>query len=157
MNIKYSLWYSNTWDTRRIKKCWTQSSWRFSVQNSTKLWWNFRCFRLEICSQKRTGFSLNTGIYEVIDLNNTLKYILPDNVRVSVTLDDVTSKSNSKIFESLKFTDKSFFYTPLGFTHSHQGPLNDIEGFYRRLPGSYKGERPINITGIDEVHLKCDC
>ena len=25
------------------------------------------------------------------------------------------------------------------------------------IAGSYKGDRPINITGIDKVHLKCDC
>ena len=25
------------------------------------------------------------------------------------------------------------------------------------IAGSYKGEKPINITGIDKVHLKCDC
>ena len=29
---------------------------------------------------KRTGYSLNPGIYEVVDLNITLKHILPDNV-----------------------------------------------------------------------------
>ena len=36
-------------------------------------------------------------------------------------------------------------------------PLNVIEGFYQRLPGSYKTDRPINITGIDKIHLKADC
>ena len=25
------------------------------------------------------------------------------------------------------------------------------------IAGLYKSERPINITGIDKVHLKCDC
>ena len=25
------------------------------------------------------------------------------------------------------------------------------------IAGSYKGNRPINISGIDEIHLKCDC
>ena len=25
------------------------------------------------------------------------------------------------------------------------------------IAGSYKGDRPINITGIDKIHLKCDC
>ena len=25
------------------------------------------------------------------------------------------------------------------------------------IAGSYKRERPINITGVDKVHLKCDC
>ena len=29
---------------------------------------------LKFVSTKRTGFSLNPGIYEVVDLNNTLKY-----------------------------------------------------------------------------------
>ena len=38
---------------------------------------------------KRTGYSLNPSIYEVVDSNKTLKYILPDNVKISVTIDDV--------------------------------------------------------------------
>ena len=25
------------------------------------------------------------------------------------------------------------------------------------IAGSYKGDRPINNTGIDKIHLKCDC
>ena len=25
------------------------------------------------------------------------------------------------------------------------------------IAGSYKGHRPINITGINKIHLKCDC
>ena len=25
------------------------------------------------------------------------------------------------------------------------------------IAGSYKNDKPINITGIDKVHLKCDC
>ena len=112
---------------------------------------------LEYVSTKRIGFSLNPGIYEVIDLNNTLKYILPDNVKVPITIDDIRLKSNLKINQTLIFTNKPFFYTILGFTQSHQGPLNDIEGFYQILPGSYQSNKPISITGIDKDHLKCDC
>ena len=112
---------------------------------------------LEYIPTKRIGYSLNPGIYEVIDLNNTLKYILPDNVKVTITIDDIRLKSNLKINQTLIFTNKSFFYTILGFTQSHQGPLNDIEGFYQILPGSYQSNKPINITGIDKIHLKCDC
>ena len=93
----------------------------------------------------------------MIDLNNTLKYLLPDTVKVNITIDDIRLKSNLKINQTLKFTNKSFFYTILGFTQSHQGPLNDIEGFYQILPGSYKSDKPINIAGIDKIHLKCDC
>ena len=106
---------------------------------------------------KRTGYSLNPGIYEVVDLNNTLKYILPDNVKVNVTIDDVRLKTNLKTNQTSIFTEKSFCYTIFGFTRSHSYPLDDINGFYQLIAGSYKGNRPINITGIDKVNLKCDC
>ena len=106
---------------------------------------------------KRTGYSLYPGIYEVIDLNNTLKYILPDNVKVNVTLDDSRLKANLKTNQTLNFTEKSFFYTILGFTRSRSYPLDDIDGFYQLIAGSYKSDKPINITGIDKIHLKCDC
>ena len=58
---------------------------------------------------KWTGYSLNPGILEAVDLNNTLKYILPDNVKVSVTIDDVRLKSNLKINQTLIFTKNPFF------------------------------------------------
>ena len=93
----------------------------------------------------------------MVDLNNTLKYILPDNVKVSITFDDVRLKSKLKFNQTLIFTEKSFFYTHLGFTRSRSYPLDDKEGFYQLIGGSYIGDRPINITGIDKIHLKCDC
>ena len=64
---------------------------------------------LKYIPTKRTGYSLNPGIYEVVDLNNTLKYILPDNVKVNITIDDIRLKSNLKINQTLIFTEKSFF------------------------------------------------
>ena len=112
---------------------------------------------LKYIPTKRTGYGLNPGIHEVVDLNNTLKYILPDNVKVNVTIDDVGLKSNLKINQTLFFTEKSFFYTILGFTRSHFHPLDDIGGFYQLVAGSYKSDRLINITGIDKIQLKCDC
>ena len=87
-------------------------------------------------------------------MNNILKHILPDNVKISITIDDIRLKSNLKIDQTLIFTNKSFSYTILGFTQSHQGPLNDIEGFYQILAGSYKSNIPINITGIDKNSFK---
>ena len=112
---------------------------------------------LKYIPTKRTGYSLNPGIYEVIDLNNTLKYILPDNVKVSVTIDDIRLKSNLKTNQTLIFTEKSFFYTILGFTRTRSYPFDDIDGFYQLIAGSHQGDKPINIMGIDKVHLKCDC
>ena len=112
---------------------------------------------LKYIPTKRTGYSLDSGIFEVDDLNNMLKYILPDNVKVSVTIDDIRLKSNLKTNQTLIFTGKSFFYTILGFTQSRSYPLDDIDGFYQIIAGSYKSDKPINITGIDKIHLKCDC
>ena len=112
---------------------------------------------LEYIPTKRTGFSLNPGIYEVIDLNNTLKYILPDNVEVNVTIDDIRLKANLKTNQTLFFTEKSFFYTILGYTRSLSYPLDDIDGFYQLIAGSYESDKPINFTGIETIHLKCDC
>ena len=112
---------------------------------------------LKYIPTKRTGYSLNPGFYEVIDLNNVLKYNLPDNVKVSVTIDDIRLKSNLKINQTLIFTEKSFFDTILGFTQSRSYPLDDMDGFYQLIAGSYQSDIPINITGIDKVLLKCDC
>ena len=106
---------------------------------------------------ERTGYSFNPSIYEVVDLNNTLNHFLPDKVKVNITIDDIRIKSNLKINQTLKFTEKSFFYTILGFTQSRSYPLDDIDGFYQLIAGSYKSDRPFNITGIDKIHLKADC
>ena len=93
----------------------------------------------------------------MVDLNNTLKYNLYDNVKVNVTIDDVRLKSNLKINQFLIFTEKSLFYTILGFTRSRSYPLNDLDGFYQLIAGLYKSNRSVNITGFDKVHLKADC
>ena len=102
------------------------------------------------------GYSIEANVYNVVELNNTLKIILPDNVKISVTIDEKKYKSNLKINQTLIFTNKSFFYTILGFTQSHSYPLDDIDGFYQLIPASYKSYKPINITGIDKVHHKCN-
>ena len=106
---------------------------------------------------KRTGYSPDPGIYEVVDLNYTLKDMLPNNVEVNITIEDIRLKSNIKTNQILIFTEKSFFYTILGFTRSRSYPLDDIDGFYQLIAGSYKSDKPINITGFDKIHLKCDC
>ena len=103
------------------------------------------------------GYTLVPGIYEVTDINMMLKYLHPKEVKVNITIDDVRLKSNLTTNKTIRFTKKSFFYVILGFTQSHSGELGDIEGFVQLIPGSYISDRPINISGIDKIHLKCDC
>ena len=64
---------------------------------------------LKYIPTKRTDFCLNPNIYEVVDSNNTLKHILSDTVKVTVTIDDVRLKSNLKINQTLMITKKSLF------------------------------------------------
>ena len=78
-------------------------------------------------------------------------------MKVNITIDDIRLKSNLKTNQPLIFTEKSLLYTILGFTRSRFYPLDDIDGFYQLIAGSYKSDMPINITGIDKIHLKCDC
>ena len=62
--------------------------------------------------------------------------------------------SNLKINQTLISSEKCFFYTILCITQSQFYPLDNIDGFYQLIAGSYKSNRPINITGIVKVHLK---
>ena len=71
---------------------------------------------LKYIPTKRIGYSLKHNIYQISDINKTLKYILPDNVKILVTIDEKILKSNLKINQTIIFTDKGFFYTILGFT-----------------------------------------
>ena len=77
-------------------------------------------------------------------------------MKLSVTIDNSRLNSILKINETLIFTEKSFFFTILSFIQSHSYPLDDIEGFYQLIAGSYKNDRPINMTGFDKVHLKAN-
>ena len=112
---------------------------------------------LKFFPTKRMGYSLKPDIYQISYINNTLKNVLPDNVVISVSINEKIYESNLKINQTLIFTNKSFFYTILGFTQSHSNPLDDIDGFSQLIAGSYKSDKPINITRIDKVHLNCDC
>ena len=47
---------------------------------------------LKYIPTKRIGYSLKPNIYQISDINNTLKNILPDNVKISVTIDEKNIK-----------------------------------------------------------------
>ena len=94
-----------------------------------------------------------TKEYEISDPNLMLKFLLPD--EVNITIDDIRPISNLTPNKTIRFTEKSFFYTILGFIQSHSGLLGDFEGFVQLIPGRYKSSKPINITGFDEIYLKC--
>ena len=102
-------------------------------------------------------YTLPPGIYEIIDNIFMLQSLLPNDVKVNITIDDVRIKSKLSTNKTIRFTKKSFFYVISGFTQSRSVELSDIPGFIQTIPGSYESDKPLNITGIDKVHLKADC
>ena len=112
---------------------------------------------LEYIPATTIGFTLLPGMYKKIDIKFLFKSLLLKEVKLNVTVDDVRLKSVSITNKTFKFSKKSFFYTRLGFTQSILVELGGISGFIQVIPGSYKNDTPVNITGIDKVHLKCDC
>ena len=85
-----------------------------------------------------------------------LKSLLSKDVKVNFTIDDVRLKSNLTSNRRIKFTRKASFYVILGSTQHLSSELGDFEGFVQLTAGSYKSDKPVNITGHDEIHLKCD-
>ena len=43
---------------------------------------------LKYISTKRTGYSIEPNIYDIVDLNKTLKNILPNNIKINVSIDE---------------------------------------------------------------------
>ena len=64
---------------------------------------------LKYIPTKRTGYSLNPGLYEVTDINKTLEHTVGVDVKVSTTIDDNRLKSNLNINQTLIFTERGFF------------------------------------------------
>ena len=86
-----------------------------------------------------------------------LKILFPEGVKVKNTIDDVRLGSNLTIITTIKFTEKIFLCTILGFTESHSGVLVDMAAFAQMIPGTFKSDKLVISTGIDKVHLKTDC
>ena len=104
------------------------------------------------------GYTLASGIYEVTDINMMLKSLLPKDMKVIITIDDIILKLNLTTNKTIRFTKKYlFFQIVLGFSQSHSGEVGDIERFFQIKPGTHKNDKPINIMGVDKVHLKSDC
>ena len=112
---------------------------------------------LENITRSTKGYTLSPGAYEVTDNILMLKSLLPKEVKVSITNDDVKLKSNLTNNKTIRFTGKMFFYTIVGFIQSYSGELGDLPGLVQLISGAYKSDKPFNITGFDKVLSKSDC
>ena len=102
-----------------------------------------------------TGYTFRPGNFEVFDTISMLKSLLPDDVKINIKIDDIKLKSNLTTIKIIRLTKRSIFHKILGFIQSHSGLLGDVDRFGQLIPGSYKCDKPIDITASDKIHLKC--
>ena len=107
-------------------------------------------------------YELDTGNYTIEDLQKAVYSLGDHEGTFQIEFDD----SNKKVkliltrfgdtFGTLRFDEKSFFYTLLGFDpYWDYKPTNAIHAVY---PGVYTNDKVIlNLNTIDKIHLKCDC
>ena len=100
-------------------------------------------------------YELQPGIYTFEDISEALfnilqsEYPVPSNTIV-IEFDDITRKTklvvNSGII-AIKFDEKSFFSTILGFTL----------GWDYKHYNTYISQKIVNLSNTNKKHLKCDC
>ena len=90
------------------------------------------------------GKKLPPGAYELVDINNTIKQILYDPIyKLNIKADTKSLKSVLTNSRDIHFNSE--LNKLLGFTNE----------YYTKR--THKSEKPVMITTIDKVHLKCDC
>ena len=67
---------------------------------------------LKYIPSKKIGYTLPRGRHEIKHLNKTLQHLLPDNVKVSITIDDIGQRSILYTNQTLIFTLKNLFSLP---------------------------------------------
>ena len=68
----------------------------------------------KITGAKTTGFTLKPGLNESGDLKMISKSLLPNEVKMNITIDVIRLRSNSTTSKTIKFTAKISFFTILG-------------------------------------------
>ena len=67
---------------------------------------NIKTLDLKIIPTTTMGYILPLGKYEIIDNNFKLKFLLPKEVKVNITIDDIRLKSNLTTNNLIRFIKK---------------------------------------------------
>ena len=110
---------------------------------------------LDVYNSSFITYELDPGIYTFKDISEALFNILqyeypgPSNV-IDIEYDDITMKTklvvNNGII-AIRFDEKSFFSTVLGFT----------PGWDYKHYNNYTSQKVVNLGSTNKIHLKCDC
>ena len=99
-------------------------------------------------------YEIDPGIYTYKDLSEALFNILqheypPSDSEILIRLDDITRKTELVVKPgtiAIRFDEKSFFSTILGFNH----------GWDYKHYNQYISQKIVNLINTSKIHLKCD-
>ena len=99
-------------------------------------------------------YELAPGIYSYRDIAEAVFYILQSdypqsNSEILIRLDDITRKTKLVVRSgiiAIRFDEKSFFSTILGFT----------PGWDYKHYNQYLSQKIVNLSNTNKIHLKCD-
>ena len=99
-------------------------------------------------------YELAPGIYSYRDMAEALYYILQSEYpssgsEILIRLDDITRKTKLVVRSgiiAIRFDEKSFFSTILGFT----------PGWDYKHYNQYLNQKVVNLSSTNKIHLKCD-
>ena len=99
-------------------------------------------------------YEIDPGIYSYRDISEALFYTLQSeypqsNSEILIRLDDITRKTKLVVNEgiiAIRFDEKSFFNTILGFT----------AGWDYKHYNQYYSQKILNLSSANKIHLKCD-
>ena len=100
-------------------------------------------------------YELEPGIYSYRDIAEAVFYILQSeypqsNSEILIRLDDITRKTKLVVrtgIIAIRFDEKSFFNTILGFT----------PGWDYKHYNQYLSQKIVNLNSTNKIHLKGDC
>ena len=81
---------------------------------------------IKVTTATSIGYTIAPSIHEISEINLKVKSLLPDEVKLKITTDDIRLESNLATNNTKRFTQKFFFYTILSFPQSHSRVLGDI-------------------------------
>ena len=88
---------------------------------------------------------LPPGVYELVDINNTIKQIVSEFSEFEINIEADTISMKSVLTTSNNIHFNSELNTLLGFTQTNYPA------------GTHISEKPVMITTTEKVHLKCNC
>ena len=111
-------------------------------------------------------YELTPGIYTIQDISDAIQTFSGHKEAIQIEYDDISMKTkiilkfknNEKglfALGTLKFDDRSFFHTLLGFTpYWDYKPTNSNRD---AIPGVYTSNKILKLSSTNKIHLKCDC